>query len=111
MLSRDLSSLADILQAAKLAYSFITGVEKHDFLQDMMRQSAIIRQLEVLGEATKRLSPTFRAQYPTIPWQSMAGMRDILIHAYDHVDLFQVWQTVTVAIPDLITQIEPLVND
>jgi uncharacterized protein with HEPN domain len=51
----------------------------------------VIRCLEILGEATKRLSPEFRCLHPGLPWRAMAGMRDVLIHAYDQVDLQEVW--------------------
>lgn len=57
-----------------------------DYLQD-----AVIRCLEILGEATKRLSPEVRRLHPDLPWRAMAGMRDVLIHAYDQVDLEEVW--------------------
>lgn len=105
----DLSYLTDILQAAKLVVSFVQGVDEQAFYQDVMRQSAVIRQIEVMGEATKRLSDTFRNEHPSIPWRKIAGMRDILIHAYDHVDLAEVWNTATVAIPQLIEQIKQLI--
>ena len=60
---------------------------KRNYLQD-----ALIRCLEVLGEAVKRLSPELRDQHRDLPWRGMAGMRDLLIHAYDRVDLEEVWQ-------------------
>jgi uncharacterized protein with HEPN domain len=75
-----------------------------------MCQSAVIRQLEIVGEATKRLSEPFRTNHPDIPWQKMAGMRDILIHAYDAVDLDEVWNASTRSIPQLIERLEPLVS-
>jgi uncharacterized protein with HEPN domain len=56
------------------------------------------------------LSEEFRADHPEIAWRQMAGMRDILIHAYDHVDLNEIWHTVTIAIPRLIRQIKPLIS-
>lgn len=109
MPSNDASYLTDILQAARLVQIFVEGIDKMSFEQDLIRQSAVIRQIEIIGEATKRLSESFRASQPDIPWRSMAGMRDILIHAYDHVDLNEVWNTATLAIPDLISKIESLV--
>jgi uncharacterized protein with HEPN domain len=109
MSRHDLSYLTDILQAARLIEIFIQGVDKQEFYQDLMRQSAVIRQIEIIGEATKRLSDIFRNNHPEIPWRSMAGMRDILIHAYDHVDLDEVWNTATLAIPDLIQKVEALI--
>ena len=104
----DLSYLADILEAAKLVQSFIVGLERDSFETDLMRQAAVIREIEIVGEATKRLSSQIRDDHPEIPWRQMAGMRDILIHAYNDVDLNEVWYTATVAIPELIKNLEPL---
>lgn len=109
MLPRDLSSVADILVAARLVQMFVAGANRDTFETDLMRQSAVMRQLEIIGEATKRLSEVFRASHPEIPWRQMAGMRDILIHDYDNVDLDEVWNVATISIPELIRQIEPLV--
>ena len=106
---RDLTYLVDILEAARLVQTFVTGVDKEMFDADLMRQSAVARQIEIIGEATKRLSAEFKARHADIPWRQMAGMRDILIHAYNHVDLDEVWRTATIAIPSLIEHIEPLV--
>lgn len=86
-MSRNLTYLADILQAARLALTFVDGMTRTRFLEDLMCQSAVIRQIEIIGEATKRLSEAFRKKHPEIPWRQMAGMRDLLLHAYDHVDL------------------------
>lgn len=74
-----------------------------------MRQSAVARQLEIIGEATKRLSEEFRGAHPEVPWRHMAGMRDVLIHAYDHVDMDEVWVAATESLPKLIAEIAPLV--
>lgn len=90
--------------------SFVHDVEAVAFSQDVMRQSAVIRQIEIMGEATKRLSNAFRDAHPHLPWRKIAGMRDILIHAYDHVDMAEVWNTATIAIPQLIQQLEELIS-
>lgn len=108
-MSRDLGSLTDILQAARLAQTFVQGIDKAMFEADLMRQAAVVRQLEIIGEATKRLSKEFRVSHPGVPWRKIAGMRDLLIHAYDYVDLDEVWNTVTTSIPALISQLEALI--
>jgi uncharacterized protein with HEPN domain len=109
MQPRDLSSITDILIAAKLIQQFIEPVNRNMFESDLMRQSAVIRQLEIIGEATKRLSQEFRVDYPEIPWRQMAGMRDILIHNYDDLDLDAVWNVATSSITLLIKQIEIII--
>ena len=72
------------------------------FLADRMRQDAIIRKLEIVGEAVKRLSDATRAQRPEIPWKQIAGMRDRLMHAYFGVDLGLVWRVVERDLPALM---------
>jgi uncharacterized protein with HEPN domain len=62
----------------------------------------------VIGEAVKRLSPSFRERYPILPWSLMAGMRDHLIHGYDAVDLDEVWKTATRDVPEVLSKIQPL---
>lgn len=103
MRQRDESYLADILEAARLAYSFVETVDKEEFGRNLLVQSAVIRQIEIMGEGTKRLSEEFRLTTPHIPWRKIAGMRDILIHAYDHVDPDEVWNAVKVAIPTVVS--------
>ena len=84
---------------------------KDDFLQNEILKRAIVRSLEIIGEATKHLPDDFRQQYPQIPWKRMAGMRDKLIHDYMGVDYEVVWNVVTHQIPDLRQQLERLLQD
>ena len=107
-MSRDPAYLLDILKAARLVQEFVEGMDRTAFDDDLKTQSAVIRQLEIIGEATRRLSSAFRASHPDIPWQSMAGMRSVLIHDYDQVDMDDVWNTIANDIPALIAQVEPL---
>lgn len=73
-----------------------------------MMQSAIIHEITVIGEATRRISDHFRRLHNEIPWKQMVGMRDVLVHDYDEIILEEVWRTSTVNIPDLIRQLRPL---
>ena len=84
---------------------------KEVFLQNRMMQDAVIRNLEIIGEATKLLSSEMRDQYPNIPWRKMAGLRDVLIHNYLRVDLEEVWMIVETNLPDLKTKINQIIID
>ncbi len=106
--SRDAGYLWDILQAARLIRDFIGDMDEAAFAKDLKTQSAVIRQQAIIGEATKRLSAEFRHAHPGVPWSEIAGMRDILIHAYKKVRLERVWSTATTSVAELMTYLEPL---
>jgi uncharacterized protein with HEPN domain len=108
-MSRDEAALLDILRAARMVVEFKGTADKETFIRDLKTQSAVLHQLILLGEAVKRLSEEFRVRNPHIPWRAIAGIRDKVIHEYDAVDLDEVWRTVSVDIPRLITLVEPLV--
>ncbi len=107
---RDLDSLVDIVDAAQRILKYTQAMTKADFAADFKTQDAVNRCLEIIGEATKRLSSEYRGRHPQIAWQTMAGMRDILIHAYDKVNVDVVWETVTTSVPALIDAIQPLIS-
>lgn len=110
MPQRDVSYLTDIIEAGQQIQDFIQDVDRTAFENSTLIQSAVIRQLEIIGEATKRVSETFRSAHPEIPWKKIAGMRDILIHAYDHVDIREVWNAASSEVPALIKQIKILIS-
>lgn len=110
MPQRDLSYLTDIVQAGKQIHEFIQNIDKPQFENSALIQSAVMRQLEIIGKATKRLSDSLRSENPEIPWKKIAGMRDILIHAYDHVDINEVWNSAATSMPPLIQQIEVILS-
>ncbi len=107
-MSQDEVVLLDVIRAAGLAVEFKQGMDKDQFLQDIKTQSAVLHQLMIMGEAVKRLSVGYRDQHSLIPWKLMAGMRDVLIHGYDIVDLNEVWKTVNVDVPRLLPLLESL---
>ena len=81
----------------KITHYTVAGRER--FLQDEMVQDAVIRNLEVIGEAAKRVDHAYRLAHPEIPWRAWAGLRDVLIHQYEGVDLERVWNTVESELP------------
>ncbi|WP_071191310.1 DUF86 domain-containing protein [Trichormus sp. NMC-1] len=84
---------------------------KEEFMQTKMIQDAVIRNFEIIGEATKRLSPELRSKYSDVPWQQMAGLRDVLIHDYLKVNLNLVWQIIEQNLSDLKTQVTAIMEN
>jgi uncharacterized protein with HEPN domain len=107
-MSRDDETLLDIARAANLVLLFKQDVTKKSFYNDLKTQSAILHQLLIMGEAVKRLSLPFRDTHPEIDWKSIAGLQDVLIHAYDIVDIELVWEIADAHTPKLLKQLEPL---
>jgi len=103
--------LEDILDAAEKAQVFVEGTTYETFVNDDKSVFAVIRALEVIGEATKRLPQPLRDEYPHVPWSLMAGMRDRLIHGYSDVDLQVVWRTVQEEVPSVQRQVRMIVED
>jgi uncharacterized protein with HEPN domain len=75
-----------------------------------MAQDAVVRNLEIIGEAVKNLSPGLRTRHPSVPWQQIAGLRDVLIHQYFGVNLELVWQVVEQRLPGLGQQVQRLIE-
>ncbi|AFZ18716.1 HepT-like ribonuclease domain-containing protein [Allocoleopsis franciscana] len=107
-MSRDSASLIDIVRDGELILQFAQGVSREQLESDVMRQSAILYQITIMGEATKRLSREFRSQHTEVPWDDIAGMRDMIAHQYDRLDMNIVWQVIQRNIPDLLIMIVPL---
>ena len=84
----------DILEAIESIEGFVSGLSFEDFLGNDMARSAVVRKLEIIGEAVKNLPPHVPQRYPDIPWRSMAKMRDRLSHGYWTVDYEIVWKVV-----------------
>lgn len=93
------------------AMKFVEGIEYDDFVKDDKTISAVIRKLEIIGEAVKKIPNEIKQSYPQIPWKDMAGMRDKLIHEYFGVDSKRIWSTVKKDIPNLKSLFDKILKD
>jgi uncharacterized protein with HEPN domain len=98
--------LRDLLDAIEKIQNFIKDLDFEEFKKDDKTKFAVIRALEIIGEATKHISEEVRNKYPEVPWKDMAGMRDVLAHAYFGVDEETVWLTAK----EKIVQIKPSIE-
>lgn len=106
-----LDYVEDILEAMVKAEILVEDVTYDQFEADFRINFAVVRALEIVGEAAKRLPTSLRQQYPDIPWRGMAGMRDRIIHGYHNVDLQIVWDVVKRDIPRIKPQIQQILAD
>jgi uncharacterized protein with HEPN domain len=98
--------LRHMLDAAEEAISFARGKSRSDLDSDRMLTLALVKSIEIIGEAAARVTPDGRAESPEIPWQDIIGMRNRLIHAYFDIDLDRVWDTVSDDLPPLVATLE-----
>jgi len=100
-MSRDRLYIEHMLDAIEVIEDFLKDVNRKDFMEDKLIQDGVIREIEIIGEAAKRLSDSLKGKYPDIPWKDVCGMRDRLIHDYFGVDLDDVWRTAQEDLGDL----------
>lgn len=108
-MSHDDAYLLDILESAKIALQHISETTQEDFYKDLLYQDAVVRRIEIIGEAARRISAETKRKYPQLPWKSMIGMRNVAIHEYDSVDLDVVWDVVQKDLPILISELEKVI--
>lgn len=106
--NRDIASIWDMAQAIRYIQSFTTNLSFEDYLNDIRTVSAVERQFEILGEATRRISEEFRQTHLEIDWQRIVGLRNIVIHRYDEVDQDIVWRIIHSELDPLLAQLESL---
>jgi uncharacterized protein with HEPN domain len=98
-----------MLDAAREALGFIRGRSRADLSQDRMLALAVVKEIEIVGEAALKVSSETRQAYPELPWEDIAGMRHRLIHAYFDINLDIVWRTLQEDLPSLIATLEGIV--
>ena len=106
------TTVTHIAEAVERIKRWMEGISPEEFRDDELRQSAIMRQLEIIGEATSRLTPEFlQTHADVLPWKVMKNMRNVLIHGYDEVDIDIVWTTATQDIPGIHAPLQDLLSE
>jgi uncharacterized protein with HEPN domain len=106
----DIDYLFDILESIQRCLSYTTGLDWDSFVIDFRTQDAVVRNLEIIGEAVKALSSQLRDTYPEIPWKDVDGARDRLIHHYFGINNEIIWEIVQVDLPELLPQIQKILR-
>lgn len=109
-MQRDPAYLLDILNSSVQAVKYLENQTLEDFQQDTLRQDAVIRRIEIIGEAAGKISQELITSHPELPWREMKLMRNVLIHEYADVDTAEVWRTVKNDLPPLIEKLTGLIS-
>jgi uncharacterized protein with HEPN domain len=107
-MSRDDTYLVDILESARIAIDYVSGKSWDQFEEDLQCQDAVLRRIEIIGEAARHISPQTRRKHSQIPWREMTSLRNLVIHQYDVVDINQVWNTVQSRLPSLVEELSKI---
>lgn len=103
--------LRHILDAIEQINEYVDGIERATFDANPMLQDAVVRQLEIVGEASRQLTDSFRDRHDDIPWRAIIGMRNRIAHDYLNIDLDIVWEVVQRDLPELSRQIRSILNE
>lgn len=103
--------LGDMLDYARDAQAFVAGMNAETFAADRKTQYAVLRALEVIGEAAKRVPPEVQDRFPEIPWRQIIGMRNIIAHDYLGISLSRVFETATAFIPELVGRLPGVIAE
>jgi len=103
--------LQDILESIQQIEEYLDGVNESEFYQNSEKQDAVLRRLEIIGEAVKHISDEIRNEHDKVPWRKIAGMRDIIIHEYFGVTLSMIWVVTQRDLPDLKSKIKDIINN
>lgn len=110
MLPHDRTRLLDICQASERVGIYLHGIAREAFFSENMRQDAVIRQMEIMGEAVTQISRDLRLAHPSIDWKRIAGLRNLLIHAYKDVDIEEVWAIGIGSVPQLLIDVRAILD-
>jgi uncharacterized protein with HEPN domain len=112
MSKRDVKAfLYDILESANDVIEFTKDIGYNEFINNKMIRYAVIRALEIIGEASRYINNDFREKYPNVPWKEMVGLRNILIHKYFGIDYILLWKIVKEDIPKIKKEVERVLKD
>ena len=103
--------LQDIAEAIDRIQSYLEGVARDEFETNQMRLDAVIRNLQIIGEAVKKIPDSIQKKYPNIPWQEIAGLRNRVTHAYFNVDINIIWDVVQSELPILKPQVQRIIKE
>lgn len=106
---QDAAYLWDMLEASREVVAYTTGLAAEDYLRDRMRQRAVERAIEIIGEAARRVSEKFKRDHAEIPWQQITAQRNVLAHEYGEIVQERIWHVAVIYIPELIGHLEPLI--
>jgi len=105
---RDPAYLWDMLDRARLVREFLVDIKFEEYIRDRMLQLAVERAVEIIGEAARRVSDSYKKMHPEIPWAGIIAQRNVLAHEYDNVKHERLWLVATRRIPELIALLERL---